>query len=74
MLLERFRVARGSLLDVLAAEDNFFQVAARYVQVMAELGVARTILLARTGTLLPAIGPEVPDVIGAEPADEEPLG
>ena len=38
VLLERFRVARGSLIDVLAAEDNFFQVAARYVQVMAEPG------------------------------------
>lgn len=55
VLLERFRVARGSLFDVLAAEDNFFQVAARYVQVMTELGVARYILLARTGQLLPAI-------------------
>ncbi|WP_170004591.1 TolC family protein [Pseudopontixanthobacter vadosimaris] len=55
VLLERFRVARGSLFDVLAAEDNFFQVAARYVQVMTELGVARYVLLARTGQLLPAI-------------------
>ncbi len=55
VLLERFRVARGSLFDVLAAEDNFFQVAARYVQVMTELGVARYVLLARTGQLLPAV-------------------
>ncbi len=60
VLLERFRVARGSLIDVLAAEDNFFQVAARYVQVMAELGVARTVLLARTALLVDAIGPGAP--------------
>lgn len=56
VLLERFRVSRGSLFDVLAAEDNFFQVAGRYVQAQVELGVARTVLLARTGILLDAIG------------------
>ncbi|NTZ42978.1 TolC family protein [Altererythrobacter sp. SALINAS58] len=71
VLLERFRVARGSLFDVLAAEDNFFQVAARYVQVMTELGVARYVLLARTGQLLPAI--EIADGdIGAVLSEQAP--
>ena len=56
VLVERFRVSRGSLIDVLAAQTNFFQVAARYVQVMTELGTARYTLLARSGLLLDELG------------------
>lgn len=64
VLLERFRVSRGTLFDVLAAEDNFFQTAGRYIQVQTELGVARTVLLARTGILLDAIGTTPIDAMG----------
>lgn len=55
VLAERFRVSRGSLIDVLTAESNYFGVAARYVQSLVELDTARYTLLARTGRLLDAL-------------------
>jgi outer membrane protein, adhesin transport system len=55
VLTERFRVARGSLTDVLTAESNYFGVAARYIQALIELDTARYTLLARTGKLLDAL-------------------
>lgn len=55
VLTERFRVARGTLFDVLGAESNYFGVAARYVQTVTELDTARYVLLARTGKLLEAL-------------------
>jgi outer membrane protein, adhesin transport system len=55
VLTERFRVARGSLTDVLMAESNYFGVAARYIQALIELDTARYTLLARTGKLLDAL-------------------
>ena len=58
VLSERFRVARGTLYDVLIAEANYFGVAARYIQTVTELDTARYVLLARTGRLLPALGIE----------------
>jgi adhesin transport system outer membrane protein len=56
VLAERFRVSRGTLFDLLAAQSNYFGVAARYVQTVIELDTARYALLARTGRLLPALG------------------
>lgn len=56
VLAERFRVARGTLFDLLGAENNYFGVAARYIQTVIELDSARYALLARTGRLLPALG------------------
>jgi adhesin transport system outer membrane protein len=55
VLAERFRVSRGTLFDLLAAENNYFSVAARYVQTVIELDTARYALLARTGRLLPSL-------------------
>ncbi len=55
VLAERFRVSRGTLFDVIAAESNFFSVAARYIQTVTELDTARYVLLARTGKLLSAL-------------------
>lgn len=55
VLFERFRVARGSLFDVLASEDTFFETATAYVQGVAELDAARYVLLSRTGRLLDAL-------------------
>ena len=52
VLAERFRVARGTLFDVVVADNNFFSVAARYIQATTELDTARYALLARTGRLL----------------------
>ncbi|MBY0618536.1 MULTISPECIES: TolC family protein, partial [Sphingomonadales] len=56
VLTERFRVARGSLFDVLSAEDAFFATATAYIQGIVDLDLARYVLLARTGGLLPALG------------------
>ncbi len=56
VLAERFRVSRGTLFDLLAAENNYFNVASRYIQTVIELDSARYALLARTGRLLPALG------------------
>lgn len=55
VIAERFRVARGTLFDLVTAENNFFSVAARYVQTVTELDTARYALLARTGGLLDAL-------------------
>ena len=52
VLAERFRVSRGTLFDLLSSENNYFGVAARYIQTVTELDTARYVLLARTGRLL----------------------
>ncbi len=56
VLAERFRVARGTLFDLLEAESDYFGVAAGYVRAMTELDAARYVLLSRTGQLLPTLG------------------
>ncbi|MBZ6378399.1 MULTISPECIES: TolC family protein [Pacificimonas] len=58
VLAERFRYARGTLFDVLQAEDTYFSVAGRYIQTLTERDAARYVLLARTGRLLDALGIE----------------
>jgi outer membrane protein, adhesin transport system len=55
VLVERFRASRGSLFDVLSAEDNLFQAATAYVQTLTELDTARYVLLSRSGRLLDAL-------------------
>lgn len=55
VIVERFRVARGSLFDVVAAEDTYFQAAAAYIEAISELDAARYVLLSRTGRLLEAL-------------------
>ena len=52
VILERFRVARGTLFDVVAAEDAYFEAATSYIQALSELDAARYVLLSRTGRLL----------------------
>lgn len=52
VIIERFRVARGTLFDVVAAEDAYFEAATSYIQALTELDAARYILLSRTGRLL----------------------
>ena len=58
VLAERFRVSRGTLFDLLAAETNYFNVAARYVETVTELDITRYVLLARRGKMLDAFGIE----------------
>lgn len=55
VLVERFRASRGTLFDVLSAEDNLFAAATQYVQTLTELDTARYVLLSRTGRLLAAL-------------------
>ena len=55
VIAERFRVARGTLFDVVAAEDAYFESATAYIQSLTELDAARYILLSRTGRLLEAL-------------------
>lgn len=54
VLVERFRVARGDLFELLSAEDKYFETAATYIQRLTELDGARFVLLARSGRLLDA--------------------
>ena len=55
VIVERFRQARGTLFDVVEAEDNYFEASASYIQTLTELDAARYILLSRTGRLLEAL-------------------
>ena len=55
-IAERFRVASGTLFDVIGAEDSYFETAAGYLQAVTELDAARYVLLSRTGTLLSSLG------------------
>lgn len=52
LFVEQFKVARGSLLDILQAEQDYFEAAVTYLQGSMEYDVARYALLARTGELL----------------------
>lgn len=58
VIVERFRVARGTLFDVVAAEDAYFEAATSYIQALTELDAARYILLSRTGRLLEVLAIE----------------
>ncbi len=54
--VEQFRVSRGTLIELLRAEQDYFAAAAQYLQGTVELDVARFTLLARTGEILPVAG------------------
>ncbi len=55
VIAERFRSARGTLFDVVAAEDAYFESATAYIQALTELDAARYVLLSRMGRLLDAL-------------------
>lgn len=61
-IVERFRLLRGSLVDVLDSNDNYFTSAASYIETLADRDAAHYVLLARTGRLL--------DALGIKPANE----
>jgi outer membrane protein, adhesin transport system len=54
--VEQFKVARGSLLDLLQAEQDAFEATADYIRGLTALDVARYRLLQQTGELLPTLG------------------
>ena len=53
--VERFRVARGTIVDVLQSNESYFETAVAYVLAISELDAARYVLLSRTGKLLDAL-------------------
>jgi adhesin transport system outer membrane protein len=66
VLIERFINARGSLFDVVAAEDSYFETATAFIRALAELDAARYVLLSRTGTLLDTLGIDAARVGGQD--------
>ena len=54
--VEQYRVSRGSLIELLRAEQDYFAAASNYLQGVIELDIARYALLTRTGEILPVIG------------------
>ena len=60
VLAERFRVARGTLFDLLESESSYFNVAASFIRAVTELDAARYVLLSRTGRLLDTLDIEPP--------------
>ena len=65
-VVERFGVSRGSLFDVLSAQEGFFDSASAYIQGLIDLDTARYALLSRTGRLLPTLGIDPRSVRGGE--------
>jgi outer membrane protein, adhesin transport system len=61
VLAERFRYTQGSLIDVLNAEDTFFQVAAQLIQAVVRRDAQRLVLAQRSGILLSALGVDFPE-------------
>ncbi|HEY5722238.1 MAG TPA: TolC family protein [Allosphingosinicella sp.] len=69
VLVERFLASRGTLFDVVAAEDAYFESAVAYIQALSELDAARYVLLSRTGGLLDVLGID-PDILSGENGDQ----
>jgi adhesin transport system outer membrane protein len=65
VIAERFRAARGTLFDVVAAEDSYFSSATAYIQALTELDAARYVLLSRMGRLLDTLQID-PDRLGGQ--------
>jgi len=53
---ERFGATRGTMFDVLSAQEGYYDSATAYIQGLIDLDAARYILLSRTGQLLPRLG------------------
>ncbi|WP_242185908.1 TolC family protein [Sphingomonas sp. CARO-RG-8B-R24-01] len=53
---EQFRVSRGTLIELLRAEQDYFVAATSYLQATIDVDVARYTLLTRTGEILPLAG------------------
>jgi adhesin transport system outer membrane protein len=58
----RFRVYRGTLFDVLDAEDRLFNAASGYIRALGDYDAASFILLSRTGQLMDSLNLGAPIV------------
>lgn len=52
---EQFKIGQRSLLDLLDAENEYFQASRAYVEVQSDLNIAHARTLADMGSLLPAL-------------------
>ena len=69
LIAERFRVARGDLIDVLQAENDYFEAGVAYLAGLADRDMASYALMEHTGDLLRFFSPR-PDDAEAEGADD----
>lgn len=57
LVLERYRVARGDLIDVLQAENDYFEAGVAYIAGLANLDLSVYALMEHTGDLLRMFSP-----------------
>ncbi|MEO1251537.1 MAG: TolC family protein [Pseudomonadota bacterium] len=58
LVLERYRVARGDLIDVLQAENDYFEAAVAYITGLANRDLASYAMMEHTGDLLRFFSPQ----------------
>ena len=58
-VLERYRVSRGDLIDVLQAENDYFEAAVEYLTGLAARDMAGFALMEHTGDLLKRFSPAI---------------
>lgn len=58
LVLERYKVSRGELIDVLQAENDYFDSAISYLAALASLDMATYALMEHTGDLLRYFSPQ----------------
>lgn len=68
LIAERFRVARGDLIDLLQAENDYFESGVAYLVGLADRDMATYALMEHTGDLLRYFSPE-PDAGDGYPND-----
>lgn len=61
LVLERYRVSRGDLIDVLQAENDYFEAAVAYVTGLANRDLATYALMEHTGDLIRFFSPQNAD-------------
>lgn len=68
LIAQRFRAARGDLIDVLQAENDYFEAGVAYISAIADTDMATYALMEHTGDLLRFFSPqpEYDAVAGAE--------
>lgn len=59
LVAERFRVARGDLIDVLQSENDYFEAGVAYLAGLAEYDLAAYALMEHTGDLIGLFSPQI---------------
>ena len=58
LIAERFRVARGELIDVLQSENDYFEAGVAYLSALADRDMSTYALMEHTGDLLRYFSPQ----------------